>query len=53
MPLLEVADIAVVVPGPDGPHPELSSGIATGRFQLAATPHANGWDEAVRRILKI
>jgi mannosyl-3-phosphoglycerate phosphatase len=53
LPLLEVADIAVVVPGPDGPHSELSSGIAAGRFQLAAAPHASGWDEAVRRILRI
>ena len=53
LPLLEVADIAVVVPGPNGPHPELRSGIAAGRFQLAAAPHANGWDEAVRRILRI
>ena len=53
LPLLEVADIAVVVHGSDGPHPELCSGIAAGRFQLAAAPHANGWDEAVRRILKI
>jgi len=53
LPLLEVADIAVVVPGPDGPHPALRSGIAAGRFQLAAAPHANGWDEAVRRILRV
>ena len=53
LPLLEVADIAVVVPGPDGPHPALRSGIAAGRFHLAAAPHANGWDEAVRRILRI
>ena len=30
LPLLEVADIAVVVPGPDGPHSALSSGIAAG-----------------------
>ena len=53
LPLLEVADIAVVVPGPDGPHPELCSGLAAGRFQLAGAPHAKGWDEAVRRILRI
>ena len=53
LPLLEVADIAVVVPGADGPHPALRSGIAAGLFQLAAAPHANGWDEAVRRILRI
>ena len=53
LPLLEVADTAVVVPGPDGPHPELRSGIAAGRFQLAAAPNAHGWDEAVRRILRI
>ena len=53
LPLLEVADVAVVVPGLDGPHPELCPGIAAGRFQLAGAPHASGWDEAVRRILRI
>ena len=53
LPLLDVADVAVVVPGSDGPHPELCAGISAGRFQLAGAPHAFGWNEAVRRILSI
>ena len=51
LPLLEVADIAVVVPGSNGPHPDLVAGIADGRFQLAQAPHGDGWAEAVRRLL--
>ena len=38
LPLLEVADIAVVVPGPDGPHPALRSGIDAGRFSWRQPP---------------
>ena len=51
LPLLEVADLAVVVPGPAGPHPELSVNVANGRFQLARDVHGAGWAEAVRRLL--
>ena len=53
LPLLEVADIAVVVPGRDGPHPALLEAVNRGRFQLATAPHAEGWAEAVRRMLPI
>ena len=49
LPLLEAADVAVVVPGHDGPHPALREGVESGRFQLAAFPHARGWADAVRR----
>ena len=51
LPLLEVADIAVVVPGVKGPHPKLIEGIADGRFQLARAPHGIGWAESVQRLL--
>ena len=51
LPLLEVADIAVVVPGVKGPHPMLIEGIADGRFQLARAPHGSGWAESVQRLL--
>lgn len=53
LPLLEVADIAVVVPGGDGPHPDLLEAVNRGRFLLARAPHAEGWAEAVRRMLPI
>ncbi|AII41867.1 hypothetical protein KR100_00390 [Synechococcus sp. KORDI-100] len=51
LPLLEVADIAVVVPGVKGPHPTLIEGIDDGRFQLARAPHGSGWAESVQRLL--
>ena len=51
LPLLEAADIAVVVPGRNGPHPDLEAGIDAGRFHLARAPHGDGWAEAVRRLL--
>ena len=51
LPLLEAADVAVVVPGAEGPHPALREGVDSGRFQLAAFPHARGWAEAVQRIV--
>ena len=51
LPLLNVADIAVVVPGRNGPHPDLAAGVTDGRFQLAGAPHGDGWAEAVRRLL--
>ena len=49
LPLLEAADVAVVVPGHDGPHPALREGVESGRFQLAAFPHGRGWADSVRR----
>ena len=51
LPLLEVADLAVVVPGPAGPHPELRVKVANGRFELARDAHGAGWAEAVQRLL--
>ena len=51
IPLLEEADVAVVVPGPNGPHAELLPGIHAGRYHLARAPHAAGWAEAVQRLI--
>jgi mannosyl-3-phosphoglycerate phosphatase len=49
LPLLDAGDCAVVVPGSAGPHPELQSGVAEGRYQLAPAPHGEGWSAAVLR----
>jgi mannosyl-3-phosphoglycerate phosphatase len=49
--LLEAADVAVVVPGPAGPHPEFRSALASGRYRLAPAPHARGWAAAVESLL--
>ncbi|QNI78471.1 glucosyl-3-phosphoglycerate phosphatase [Synechococcus sp. RS9909] len=51
LPLLEAADVAVVVPGSDGPHPVFAEALASGRFQLASAPHAAGWAEAVQQVV--
>ena len=50
LPLLEVADLAVVVPGAEGPHPQLRPGVESGRFELApsaelAKPDQGWWVE--------
>jgi mannosyl-3-phosphoglycerate phosphatase len=49
--LLEAADVAVVVPGAAGPHPEFRSALAEGRYRLAPAPHARGWAAAVAELL--
>jgi len=49
--LLEAADVAVVVPGPEGPHPQLRAAIASGRYRLAPAPHGRGWGAAVADLL--
>jgi len=51
--LLDGADKAIVIPGPQGPHPRLESAIAAGRYQLASAPHAPGWADAVATWLGI
>lgn len=51
LPLLEVADVAVVVPGQEGPHPGFREALEAQRFLLAPQPHAAGWAAAVRSVL--
>ncbi len=52
LPLLEVADKAIVVPGINGPNKYLESGIIKGDFTLAPAPHAEGWSLAVSKAIK-
>ena len=51
LPLLEIADKAIVVPGKDGPNQALKKGIDNGDFILAPAPHSKGWALAIRKIL--
>lgn len=51
MPLLDAADVAVVVPGAQGPHSVFAEALASGRFQLAPAPHGAGWSAAVQALL--
>jgi len=51
MPLLDAADVAVVVPGAQGPHAVFAEALASGRFQLAPAPHGAGWSAAVQALL--
>ena len=51
LPLLEYADISIVVPGKDGPNKYLKDGIDQGRFLLADLPHAAGWSNSINTII--
>ena len=51
LPLLEVADRAIVVPGKNGPNLTLKEGINNGDFLLAPEPHSKGWSLAVRDVI--
>tara|TARA_B100000579_G_scaffold165319_1_gene134266 strand:+ start:601 stop:1398 length:798 start_codon:yes stop_codon:yes gene_type:complete len=52
LPLLEYADISIVIPGKNGPNKYLQSGIDKGFFELANAPHAEGWSNSVEDIIK-
>ena len=51
LPLLECADISIVVPGKNGPNKYLQNGIDKGDFRLANAPHAEGWSNSVENII--
>ncbi len=52
LPLLEYADISIVIPGINGPNKYLQNGIDNGSFKLANAPHAQGWSNSVEDINK-
>jgi mannosyl-3-phosphoglycerate phosphatase len=47
--LLRRCDIAVIVPGTHGPHPELSRRLP--RALVAPHPHGRGWAAALEQLL--
>ena len=51
LPLLEYADISIVIPGKTGPNKYLQEGIDKGCFMLANAPHAEGWSNSVDEII--
>ena len=51
LPLLEYADISIVVPGNNGPNKYLQYGIDNGSFMLANAPHAEGWSNSVKDVI--
>tara|TARA_B100000579_G_scaffold435653_1_gene459471 strand:- start:1076 stop:1876 length:801 start_codon:yes stop_codon:yes gene_type:complete len=51
LPLLEYADISIVIPGRNGPNKYLQNGIDNGSFILANAPHAVGWSNSVDDII--
>jgi len=51
LPLLEYADIPIVIPGKNGPNKYLQSGIDNGSFRLANSPHAEGWSNSVEEVI--
>ncbi len=52
LPLLEYADISIVIPGNHGPNKYLIDGIDKGDFMLANAPNAFGWADSVRNIIE-
>ena len=51
LPLLEYADISIVVPGKNGPNKYLQNGIDNGSFRLANAPYAEGWSNSVEDVI--
>jgi len=51
LPLLEYADISIVVPSKNGPNKYLQDGIDKGKFKLANAPHAQGWSNSVEDVI--
>ena len=51
LPLLEYADISIVIPGKNGPNKFLQNGIDKGSFRLANAPHAEGWSNSVDDVI--
>ncbi len=51
LPLLEYADISIVIPGKNGPNKYLQKGIDKGLFKLANAPHAEGWSNSVEDVI--
>ena len=51
LPLLEYADISIVIPGKNGPNKYLQNGINNGSFILANGPHAQGWSNSIEKVI--
>ena len=51
LPLLEYADISIVIPSKNGPNKYLQNGIDEGFFRLANAPHAYGWSNSVEDVI--
>ena len=51
LPLLDYADISIVIPGKNGPNKSLQEGIDKGLFILANEPHAKGWSNSIEKII--
>ena len=51
LPLLEYADISIVIPGKNGPNKYLKNGIDKGYFRLANAPHALGWSNSIKDVI--
>ena len=47
IPLLNCADISIVIPGKNGPNKYLQEGIDNGSYILANAPHAYGWSSSI------
>ncbi len=51
LPLLDIADMAIVIPGKEGPNKFFSQYIRSGRFILAPEPNAYGWSKSLESVV--
>ena len=53
IPLLQISDFPIVIPGKDGPNKALLDGLKGIDFIVADSPHSKGWASSIKDIMCI